>query len=101
MASERPTAETANPMTDSKSGTNARHLDARGLHCPLPLLRTKLTLASMVAGEQLEVLASDAGAWGDIPAYLALSDHSLISREETASGDYRFLIAVQSEEIPS
>lgn len=101
MASERPTAETANPMIDPKSGTDVQQLDARGLHCPLPLLRTKLTLASMVAGQQLEVLASDAGAWGDIPAYLALSDHALISREETASGDYRFLIAVQSEETPS
>jgi TusA-related sulfurtransferase len=97
MASERTTADTANPMVDQATDRDLHQLDARGLHCPLPLLRTKLALASLACGEQLEVLASDAGAWGDIPAYLALSDHALVSREETADGDYRFLIRALSE----
>ncbi|AZV30468.1 sulfurtransferase TusA family protein [Cobetia marina] len=101
MAFERPGAETANPTADSTADTHLTTLDARGLHCPLPLLRTKLALAGMSAGEQLEVLASDAGAWGDIPAYLALSDHALVSREETAAGDYRFVIKALTEDDPS
>ena len=88
-------------MADSTADTHLQTLDARGLHCPLPLLRTKLKLAGMSAGEQLEVLASDAGAWGDIPAYLALSDHALVSREETAAGDYRFVIKALTEDDPS
>lgn len=88
-------------MADSTADTHLQTLDARGLHCPLPLLRTKLMLAGMSAGERLEVLASDAGAWGDIPAYLALSDHALVSREETPEGDYRFVIQALCEEDPS
>ena len=47
------------------------------------------------------MIGRDAGAWGDIPAYLALSDHALVSREETPEGDYRFVIKALCEEDPS
>ncbi|MDV2079433.1 sulfurtransferase TusA family protein [Marinobacter xestospongiae] len=66
-------------------------LDASGLQCPMPLLKTKLELNAMVAGQQLEVLATDPGSARDIPAYLAMSDHRLISQSET-EGRYRFVI---------
>ncbi|SNC68058.1 Sulfurtransferase TusA [Marinobacter sp. es.048] len=68
-----------------------RTLDASGLRCPMPLLKTKLELNSMAPGEELEVIATDAGSARDIPAFLQLSDHQLMSSSETA-GQYRFVI---------
>jgi len=68
-----------------------RTLDASGLRCPMPLLKTKLELNSMAAGEELEVIATDAGSARDIPAFLELSDHKLMSSSE-AAGQYRFVI---------
>jgi TusA-related sulfurtransferase len=68
-----------------------RTLDASGLRCPMPLLKTKLELNSMAAGEELEVIATDAGSARDIPAFLRLSNHELMSNSETA-GRYRFVI---------
>lgn len=44
-------------------------LDARGLLCPLPVLRTRKRLQTMPKGAFLEVLATDPGAWDDIPAF--------------------------------
>lgn len=68
-----------------------RVVDARGLQCPMPLLKTKLALNEMHPGEVLEVLASDAGSVRDIPAFLKLSSHQLVNLEQTAD-TYHFLI---------
>lgn len=68
-----------------------RTLDASGLQCPMPLLKTKLELNSMSPGEELEVIATDAGSARDIPAFLSLSRHHLISSSEV-SGQFRFVI---------
>ena len=66
-------------------------LDARGLSCPLPLLRTKQYLNRMTAGQQLLVLATDTGAWRDIPAFCQLAGHRVLERREV-SGVYEFLL---------
>lgn len=68
-----------------------RTLDARGLTCPMPLLKTKLELNGMAAGEVLEVVASDPGSLRDIPAFIKLSYHELMAVDE-APECYRFLI---------
>lgn len=68
-----------------------RMLDASGLRCPMPLLKTKLELNGMAPGEVLEVLATDSGSSRDIPAWLNLSSHSLISQSES-HGTWRFVI---------
>ena len=57
-------------------------LDARGLHCPLPLLKAKQRLNTMRTGEQLLVIASDPGSWDDFASYAELSSHILVSREQ-------------------
>lgn len=44
-----------------------RECDASGLLCPLPILRTKKTLAGMARGEVLRVVATDAGLLRDMP----------------------------------
>ena len=66
-------------------------LDATGLACPMPLLKTKLELNAMSPGEQLEVIATDAGSARDIPAFLALSRHRLVNSSE-ADGCFRFVV---------
>lgn len=68
-----------------------RFVDARGLQCPMPLLKAKLALNQMKTGELLEVLASDAGSARDIPAFLKLSSHRLVNFE-LAGDTYHFLI---------
>ncbi|WP_166268492.1 sulfurtransferase TusA family protein [Marinobacter caseinilyticus] len=66
-------------------------LDASGLICPMPLLKTKLQLNAMKIGEELEVIATDEGSARDIPAFLKLSSHVLVSTSESG-GHYRFVI---------
>ncbi|GGE61242.1 hypothetical protein GCM10011533_12150 [Streptosporangium jomthongense] len=68
-----------------------RTLDASGLRCPMPLLKTKLELNGMSPGELLEVIATDAGSARDIPAFLELSRHRLVECSET-DGYYRFVV---------
>lgn len=68
-----------------------RTLDATGLRCPMPLLKTKLELNSMAAGQLLMVLATDSGSARDIPAYLALTRHELVSSSEEG-GRYTFMV---------
>lgn len=80
--------------------TAAETLDATGLTCPMPLLKTKLRLNSMAEGQRLEVLATDAGSARDIPAFLRLSQHSLEHQEQ--EGDhYRFVILCGGNQSPA
>lgn len=58
-------------------------IDTSGLNCPLPLLKTKKALVTMQAGERLKVIATDRGAFIDIPVYCEMSDNSLIDTSET------------------
>ena len=53
-----------------------RTLDARGLNCPLPLIRARTELATMSAGETLVVLATDPEAPIDLAALAADEGHS-------------------------
>lgn len=59
----------------------SRTLDARGLSCPLPLLKTKLELNAMQVDEILHVLATDAGSQRDIQRFCELSGNELIAAE--------------------
>jgi tRNA 2-thiouridine synthesizing protein A len=62
-----------------------RTLDARGLHCPLPLIRARRELAGMAAGETLVVLATDPEAPIDLAALAADEGHSIVrERAESA-----------------
>lgn len=68
-----------------------RTLDASGLRCPMPLLKTKMELNGMAPGQVLLVLATDAGSARDIPAFLSLTRHELLSSSEE-QGQFRFMI---------
>ncbi|QJD57550.1 sulfurtransferase TusA family protein [Pseudomonas sp. gcc21] len=56
-----------------------RLLDARGLSCPLPLLKAKLALNEMASGEVLQVSATDAGSQRDFERFAELSGHQLLN----------------------
>ena len=66
-------------------------LDARGLHCPLPLLKAKQALARLDDGAMLYVMATDPGSWKDFETFIEQSDFELVSREE-ADDEYRYWI---------
>ncbi|UAW97502.1 sulfurtransferase TusA family protein [Halopseudomonas nanhaiensis] len=74
--------ETENAQVDD-------YLDARGLTCPMPLLKTKLALNAMQSGQVLKVSATDAGSQRDFQRFAELSGHVLL-RSEHASGEYHY-----------
>lgn len=59
-----------------------RELDARGLRCPLPVLRARKALREMAAGGQLRVLATDPGAPKDFVAFCEATGHVLEASEQ-------------------
>lgn len=59
-----------------------RTVDARGMNCPMPVLKTKKALDELSSGEVLEVTATDPGSASDIPALLKRLGHELISSKE-------------------
>ena len=59
-------------------------LDACGLHCPLPLLKAKLLLATLQTGQILKVQATDAGSQRDFRAFARLAGHDLLHEEVDA-----------------
>ena len=59
-----------------------RELDARGLHCPLPILKTKKALADMLSGEVLRVMATDTGSVRDFQAFAKQTGNALLAQME-------------------
>ena len=57
-------------------------LDARGLNCPLPILRTKKAIAALSSGEILEITASDPGSVKDLDSFCSQTGHEMVSSEE-------------------
>jgi tRNA 2-thiouridine synthesizing protein A len=69
----------------------AARVDARGLACPMPIVRTALQLKQMQPGELLEVLATDPGATKDFVAWAATTGHTLVE-QHAEDGVFRFLV---------
>lgn len=68
-----------------------RSLDARGLNCPLPILRTRKAISGLASGDVLEVAATDPGSVKDIDAFCRQTGHALVASDQ-ADGAFRFLI---------
>jgi len=68
-----------------------KELDARGLNCPLPILRTKKALSALAAGETLAVTATDPGSLKDMQAFCKQTGNELVS-SSTNQGEFEFLI---------
>lgn len=68
-----------------------RTLDASGLACPMPLVRTRQAIDQIDVGQVLEVISTDRGSCSDIPAWASSIGHTLKEQREE-EGRYVFLI---------
>ena len=68
-----------------------KELDARGLNCPLPILRVKKTLAELSGGQLLKVVATDSGSVKDFQAFCRQTGNDLLESSE-AGGEFTFFI---------
>ena len=59
-----------------------KYLNANDLNCPLPLLKTKLSLSELNSGEILEITATDTTSWEDFASYAKISSYKLIHAEK-------------------
>ena len=66
-------------------------LDARGLNCPLPILRTKRSLNEMGSGQVLRILATDPMSVRDFQAFSRQTGHELLASGEDAGEFYFYL----------
>jgi len=69
-------------------------VDAKGLNCPVPVLKAKRALKNLTAGDTLEVLATDPGATADFQAFSRATGNELTESGES-DGVFRFLITVK------
>ncbi|WP_439519829.1 sulfurtransferase TusA family protein [Hydrogenophaga sp.] len=64
-----------------------RELDARGLNCPLPILKAKKALADMHSGQTLKVISTDAGSVRDFQAFAKQTGNVLLE-QSSLGGDH-------------
>jgi tRNA 2-thiouridine synthesizing protein A len=66
-------------------------LDAKGLSCPMPLLKTKQFISKIKSGEILEVLGTDPGSKNDLPGWCVRAGHEFLGAKDE-SDFFRFFI---------
>ena len=66
-------------------------LDARGLNCPLPILKTRKAIGGLEVGQVLEVITSDPGAVKDMDSFCKQTGNDLI-QNLSEQGEFTFLI---------
>jgi tRNA 2-thiouridine synthesizing protein A len=69
-------------------------LDARGLSCPMPLLKTKKAIGKMKSGQILEILGTDPGTKNDLPGFAKKTGHAYLGEKED-DGFTRFYMKVK------
>ena len=68
-----------------------KELDARGLNCPLPILKAKRALTDMQSGQVLKVICTDAGSLRDFEAFAKQTSNELLG-QETIGADFIHLM---------
>lgn len=68
-----------------------KELDARGLNCPLPILKTKKSLDTMAAGDVLKVVSTDSGSVKDMQAFAKQTGNELLASDATGK-EYVFFL---------
>lgn len=66
-------------------------IDARGLLCPLPVLRLRKVLETVAQGAEVELLATDGASWIDVPHFCAQAGHVLVSAVDQG-GMLRYIV---------
>jgi len=68
-----------------------KDLDARGLNCPLPILKAKKALADMETGQVLRIVATDTGSVRDFQAFAKQTGNALLAHTHI-NGEFTFLM---------
>jgi len=68
-----------------------KELDARGMNCPLPILKTKKSLTDMTSGQVLKVISTDCGSVKDMQAFANQTGNTLVSQTEE-NNEYIFFM---------
>ncbi len=85
-------AEATTPAREeAASPTPDLELDARGLNCPLPILKAKKAISGLEKGQILKVVATDPGAVPDFAAFSRRTKHEIVEQSE-GGGEYVFLL---------
>ena len=71
-----------------------KELNARGLSCPLPIVKTKKSLADMTTGQVLKVISTDTGSVKDMAAFAEQTGNALLS---TVEEDGEFVFYMQKK----
>lgn len=66
-------------------------LDAKGLSCPMPIVRTKKAIDELNSGDILELVTTDKGSVTDVDAWTESTGHKLLDKKEE-DGVYTFYI---------
>ena len=70
-----------------------KELDARGLNCPLPILRAKKALNDMQSGQVLKIVATDPGSVKDFQAFAKQTGNDLLSQSQAeANKEFTFFL---------
>ncbi len=74
--------------------TPTQELDARGLSCPLPVLRTKKAIKGLASGDVLKVVATDPGSVADMAAFSRRTKNEILDQSE-GDGEFTFFFKVK------
>ena len=67
-------------------------LDARGLSCPMPIVKSMKAIKKLRINQVLEILTTDPGSKKDIPIWAKATGQELIASEEQGPDNFRFLV---------
>lgn len=67
-------------------------VDARGLLCPLPVIRVQDRAAGLASGTRIQAIGTDPGMLNDIPAWCRVNGHRVL---ETSSHDHYYVVLLQ------
>jgi tRNA 2-thiouridine synthesizing protein A len=70
-------------------------LDAKGLMCPMPIVKLAKKMKDMKVGEVLELIADDVGSKEDVPAWCKRTGNQLVSQKEEGGAFYFYIKKVQ------
>jgi tRNA 2-thiouridine synthesizing protein A len=79
------------PMTAT---THDKELDARGMNCPLPILRARKSLNEMTTGQVLRIVATDPGSVKDFEAFCKQTGNQLLSQ---SAGEKEFVFYMRKK----
>ncbi len=70
-------------------------IDARGLLCPLPVIKAQNKAKQLQPGDTLEIICTDPGAQHDIPAWCRIHGHKVIEiQQDEESDDFSIIVEI-------